>query len=174
MLFLFISRLLNGLNNLLTTLHDRTPTDMAFPRLNAGVPSGLCRVFGVIADGQLPGCRVVRRLVGWCSNPPVSLQKRRCFLIKRRRRLWIVVSVASRVCPRINGGDQRCGLTILRMRAPGMTLFPDAISAWTALPRTQIIPIVSASLPAPHRCALQCCCLTWWWAPSYLTAGGGG
>jgi len=79
---------------------------------------------------------------GWWSYPPVSLQNPLGFLINGEA-LWIVAVALSGVSSIM--GAINFVTTILRMRAPGMTLFRMPIFCWTAL-SAQIIQLIG--LPA--------------------------
>jgi cytochrome c oxidase subunit 1 len=139
MLFLFMFPVLNGLNNLLIPVMIGAP-DMAFPRLNAAA-FWMVPVFGVIlmASFLVPGGPAAS---GWWSYPPVSLQNPLGHLINGEA-LWIVAVALSGVSSIM--GAVNFVTTILRMRAPGMTLMRMPIFCWTAL-SAQTIQLIG--LPA--------------------------
>ncbi|MHA3960071.1 cytochrome c oxidase subunit I [Synechococcus sp. LTW-G] len=126
MLFLFIFPVLNGLNNLLIPTMIGAP-DMAFPRLNA-VAFWLVPIFGsiLIASFFVPGGPAY---AGWWSYPPVSLQNPAGQLFNGEG-LWITAVALSGVSSIM--GAINFVTTILRMRAPGMTLTRMPVFCWTA------------------------------------------
>ena len=126
MLFLFIFPVLNGLNNLLIPTMIGAP-DMAFPRLNA-VAFWLVPVFGtiLIASFFVPGGPAY---AGWWSYPPVSLQNPAGHLFNGEG-LWITAVALSGVSSIM--GAINFVTTILRMRAPGMSLTRMPVFCWTA------------------------------------------
>jgi cytochrome c oxidase subunit 1 len=127
MLFLFIFPVLNGLNNLLIPTMIGAP-DMAFPRLNA-VAFWLVPIFGTLlmASFFVPGGPAYS---GWWSYPPVSTQNPLGHLISGQS-LWIMAVALSGVSSIM--GAINFVTTILRMRAPGMTIWRMPIYCWTAL-----------------------------------------
>ncbi len=139
MLFLFIFPVLNGLNNLLIPCMIGAP-DMAFPKLNAAA-FWLVPVFGVIlmASFLVPGGPASS---GWWSYPPVSLQNPLGHLINGEA-LWILAVALSGISSIM--GAVNFVTTILRMRAPGMTLTRMPIFCWTAF-SAQTIQLIG--LPA--------------------------
>ena len=126
MLFLFIFPVLNGLNNLLIPTMIGAP-DMAFPRLNA-VAFWLVPIFGflLMASFFVPGGPAYS---GWWSYPPVSIQNPVGNLINGQG-MWITAVALSGVSSIM--GAINFVTTILRMRAPGMTLFRMPVYCWTA------------------------------------------
>ncbi|NDF61712.1 MAG: cytochrome c oxidase subunit I, partial [Synechococcaceae bacterium WBB_3_034] len=127
MLFLFIFPVLNGLNNLLIPTMIGAP-DMAFPRLNA-VAFWLVPIFGAVlmASFFVPGGPAY---AGWWSYPPVSIQNPVGHFINGQG-LWITAVALSGVSSIM--GALNFVTTILRMRAPGMTITRMPVYCWTAL-----------------------------------------
>ncbi|MFN5119691.1 MAG: cbb3-type cytochrome c oxidase subunit I [Cyanobacteriota bacterium] len=142
MLFLFLFPILNGFNNLLIPPMIGAP-DMAFPRLNA-LAFWIVPVFGVVlmASFLVPGGPSSS---GWWAYPPVSTQNPLGHFINGQF-LWILAVALSGVSS-IMGAVNFC-TTILRMRAPGMTLFRMPIFCWTALAAQAIqlggLPVLTA------------------------------
>ena len=142
MLFLFLFPILNGFNNLLIPPMIGAP-DMAFPRLNAAA-FWIVPVFGVVlmASFLVPGGPSSS---GWWAYPPVSTQNPLGHFINGQF-LWILAVALSGVSS-IMGAVNFC-TTILRMRAPGMTLFRMPIFCWTALAAQAIqlggLPVLTA------------------------------
>lgn len=127
MLFLFIFPVLNGLNNLLIPTMIGAP-DMAFPRLNTAA-FWLVPVFAILLTVSffIPSGPASS---GWWSYPPVSLQNPLGHLINGEF-LWLLAVALSGVSSIM--GAVNFVTTILRMRAPGMTIWRMPVFCWTAL-----------------------------------------
>ena len=127
MIFLWIIPSQVGLANYLIPLMIGAK-DMAFPKLNA-IAFWIIPVAGIllISSFFLPSGSAQS---GWWSYPPVSLQNPSGNLINGEA-IWLL-SVALLGVSSIMGGVNFV-TTIIRMRAPGMTLFKMPIFVWTIL-----------------------------------------
>jgi cytochrome c oxidase subunit I len=147
MIFLFIFPVLNGFGNYFVPLHIGA-LDMAFPRINALsfwlLPvGGLTILSGFLAKGGAAA-------FGWTNYVPVALQG------KTGEDLWIVgllIVGTSSILGAIN-----FLVTILRLRAPGMTMTRLPIFVWAVLATSLLailaIPVFTAGLLmlfADHR-----------------------
>src|SRR2546422_6514707 len=139
MIFLFIFPVLNGFGNYFVPLHIGA-LDMAFPRINALsfwlLPvGGLTILSGFLAKGGAAAA-------GWTGYPPLSEQ------LGTGQDLWIagliLVGTAS-----ILGGINFVA-TILRMRAPGMTMMRMPGFVWGILATSLLVilaaPVLTAGL----------------------------
>lgn len=127
MIFLWIIPTLAGLANYVVPLMIGA-RDMAFPVLNA-IAFWLIPVGGILLLSSffVPGGTAQ---AGWWSYPPVSIQNPSGYWLNGEF-IWII-SVAILGISSILGGVNFV-TTILRMRAPGMTLFRMPIFVWTIL-----------------------------------------
>lgn len=127
MIFLWIMPSLVGLGNYFVPLMIGAQ-DMAFPRLNAIAfwmipPAGLLLLSSfLLPDGTAQS--------GWWSYPPVSLQHPTGHVINGEL-IWLLSVFLLGVSSIM--GAVNFVTTILRMRAPGMTLFRMPIFVWTVL-----------------------------------------
>lgn len=139
MLFLWTFPVLAGLANYLVPLMIGA-RDMAFPRLNAAA-FWMVPFFGVIlmASFLAPGGPAQ---AGWWSYPPVSLQNPTGALVNGQF-LWLLAVAISGVSSIM--GAVNIVTTIIRMRAPGMTIFRMPMFVWAVL-SAQIIQLFG--LPA--------------------------
>src|SRR5438034_8835255 len=137
MIFLFIFPVLHGFGNFMVPLQVGA-LDMAFPRINALsfwlLPvGGLAILSGFLAKGGAAAA-------GWTSYVPVSVQGR------AGQDLWIVglmiVGTAS-----ILGGINFI-VTILRLRAPGMTMMRLPIFVWSILAQSLLVVLATPVLTA--------------------------
>jgi cytochrome c oxidase subunit 1 len=137
MIFLVIFPMLAGFGNYFVPLHIGA-LDMAFPRINALsfwlLPvGGLTILSGFLAKGGAAAA-------GWTSYVPVSVQGR------AGQDLWIVglliVGTAS-----ILGGINFI-VTILRLRAPGMTMMRLPIFVWSILAQSLLVVLATPVLTA--------------------------
>jgi cytochrome c oxidase subunit 1 len=139
MIFLVIFPLLAGLGNYFVPLQIGA-LDMAFPRINALsfwlLPvGGLTILSGFFAKGGAAAA-------GWTGYPPLSEQ------LGTGQDLWlaglIIVGTAS-----ILGGINFI-VTILRMRAPGMTMMRMPVFTWSILATSLLVilaaPVLTAGL----------------------------
>ncbi|MDP9340835.1 MAG: cytochrome c oxidase subunit I [Actinomycetota bacterium] len=139
MIFLFIFPVLSGFGNYFVPLQIGA-LDMAFPRVNALsfwlLPvGGLSIVGGFLAKGGAVAC-------GWTCFAPLSLQG------KTGEDLWIagllLVGAASIL------GAINFIVTILRMRAPGMSMMRMPIFCWSILATSLLVvlatPVITAGL----------------------------
>lgn len=127
MLFLWTFPVLVGLGNYLVPLMIGA-RDMAFPRLNAAA-FWLVPVVGILmmASFWVPGGPSQS---GWWAYPPVSLQNPTGTLINGQV-LWLLAVAISGVSSIM--GAVNFVTTIVKMRAPGMTLFKMPVFVWTVL-----------------------------------------
>jgi cytochrome c oxidase subunit 1 len=139
MIFLFIFPMLAGFGNYFVPLQIGA-LDMAFPRVNALsfwlLPvGGLSLLGGFLAKGGAVAC-------GWTCFAPLSLQG------KTGTDLWIagllLVGSASIL------GAINFIVTILRMRAPGMSMMRMPIFCWSVLATSLLVvlatPVITAGL----------------------------
>src|SRR6266702_2151919 len=139
MIFLFIFPMLAGFGNYFVPLQIGA-LDMAFPRVNALsfwlLPvGGLTLLLGFLAKGGAPAA-------GWTNFAPLSLQ------LKSGEDLWIagllLVGAASIL------GAINFIVTILRMRAPGMSMMRMPIFCWSVLATSLLVvlatPVITAGL----------------------------
>jgi cytochrome c oxidase subunit 1 len=139
MIFLFIFPVLNGFGNYFVPLHIGA-LDMAFPRINALsfwlLPvGGLTILSGFLAKGGAAAA-------GWTGYAPLSLQA------AAGQDLWIlgllIVGISSLL------GAINFLVTILRLRAPGMTMTRLPIFVWSVLATSLLavlaIPVFTAGL----------------------------
>jgi cytochrome c oxidase subunit I len=135
MIFLVIFPMLAGFGNYFVPLHIGA-LDMAFPRINALsfwlLPvGGLTILSGFLAKGGAAAA-------GWTSYVPLSVQG------KAGQDLWIVglmiVGTSS-----ILGGINFI-VTILRLRAPGMTMMRLPIFVWSILAQSLLIVLATPVL----------------------------
>jgi cytochrome c oxidase subunit 1 len=139
MIFLFVFPILAGFGNYFVPLQIGA-LDMAFPRVNALsfwlLPvGGLTILSGFLAKGGAAAC-------GWTCFAPLSLQG------GTGTDLWIagllLVGVASIL------GAINFIVTILRMRAPGMTMMRMPIFCWSTLATSLLVvlatPVITAGL----------------------------
>src|ERR687897_2173269 len=124
MIFLFVIPMLAGFGNYIVPLHLGAP-DMAFPRINALSFWLLPLGGGLIFSGYLFGGAAAE---GWTAYAPLTSGQ---YGSTPGTDLWIIgltlVGTASIL------GAVNFITTIFKMRAPGMTLFPMPIFAWTVL-----------------------------------------
>ncbi|MGG6295924.1 cytochrome c oxidase subunit I [Leptolyngbya sp. AN02str] len=134
MIFLWIFPSLVGLANYLVPLMIGA-RDMAFPRLNA-IAFWLVPIFGILllSSYALPGGTAQ---AGWWSYPPVSIQDPLNQRINGEV-FWLLAVAISGVSS-IMGGVNFVA-TIMKMRAPGMTLLRMPVYVWTVL-SAQIIQL---------------------------------
>lgn len=127
MLFLWTFPVLVGLGNYLVPLMIGA-RDMAFPRLNAAA-FWLIPIVGVLmlSSFLVPGGPSQS---GWWAYPPVSLQNPTGNLINGQV-LWLLAVALSGVSSIM--GAINFVTTIVKMRAPGMTLFRMPVFVWTVL-----------------------------------------
>jgi cytochrome c oxidase subunit I len=137
MIFLFIFPMLAGFGNYFVPLQIGA-LDMAFPRVNALsfwlLPvGGLSILFGFLVKGGAAAA-------GWTAFAPLSVQG------GSGQDLWIVglaiVGTAS-----ILGGINFI-VTILRMRAPGMTMLRMPIFCWSILATSLLVVLAAPVLTA--------------------------
>ena len=137
MIFLVIFPMLAGFGNYFVPLHIGA-LDMAFPRINALsfwlLPvGGLTILSGFLAKGGAAAA-------GWTSYVPVSVQG------LAGQDLWIagllIVGTAS-----ILGGINFI-VTILRLRAPGMTMMRLPIFVWSILAQSLLVVLATPVLTA--------------------------
>jgi cytochrome c oxidase subunit 1 len=137
MIFLFIFPILAGLGNYFVPLQIGA-LDMAFPRINALsfwlLPvGGLTIVSGFLAKGGAAAA-------GWTSYVPISVQGR------AGQDLWIlgllIVGTSS-----ILGGINFI-VTILRLRAPGMSMTRLPIFVWSVLATSLLVVLATPVLTA--------------------------
>src|SRR6266511_2611917 len=139
MIFLFIFPVLAGFGNYFVPLQIGA-LDMAFPRVNALsfwlLPvGGLLLLGGFVAPGGAAAA-------GWTNFAPLSLQ------LKTGEDLWIagllLVGAASIL------GAINFIVTILRMRAPGMSMLRMPIFCWSILATSLLVvlatPVITAGL----------------------------
>jgi cytochrome c oxidase subunit 1 len=141
MIFVFIIPILAGFGNYVVPLQIGAP-DMAFPRINAMslwmLPlAGSLLLLGFVTGGAAAA--------GWTSYPPLS-EDRPLASVGSGQDLWIVGLVligTSSILGAIN-----FLVTIFKMRAPGMTLFP--ILVWTVLVTSVLVlmatPVITSAL----------------------------
>ena len=141
MIFWVIIPFLAAIGNYVVPLMIGAP-DMAFPRINAlsfwMVPfSGLVAVSGFLLGGAADA--------GWTAYPPVSSIK---FSPGPGMNLWIVAVMLVGTSSIL--GAVNFMVTILRMRAPGMTLFRMPILTWTVLVTSVLVlmgtPVLTSAL----------------------------
>ena len=127
MIFLWIFPANVGLANYLIPLMIGAK-DVAFPVLNA-IAFWLVPTFGILLllSFFLPSGTAQ---AGWWSYPPVSIQNPSGHLINGQF-VWLLAVAISGISS-IMGGVNFV-TTIVRMRAPGMTLFRMPVYAWTIL-----------------------------------------
>jgi cytochrome c oxidase subunit 1 len=137
MIFLFIFPTLAGFGNYFVPLQIGA-LDMAFPRVNALsfwlLPvGGLTILSGFLAKGGAAAA-------GWTNFAPLSLQ------LKTGEDLWIVglliVGMASIL------GAINFIVTILRMRAPGMSMMRMPIFCWSTLATSLLVVLAAPVLTA--------------------------
>jgi cytochrome c oxidase subunit 1 len=137
MIFLFIFPILAGLGNYFVPLQIGA-LDMAFPRINALsfwlLPvGGLTIVSGFLAKGGAAAA-------GWTSYVPISVQGR------AGQDLWIlgllIIGTSS-----ILGGINFI-VTILRLRAPGMSMTRLPIFVWSVLATSLLVVLATPVLTA--------------------------
>jgi cytochrome c oxidase subunit I len=137
MIFLFIFPILSGFGNYFVPLQIGA-LDMAFPRVNALsfwlLPvGGLAILTGFLAKGGAAAC-------GWTCFAPLSLQ------LGPGADLWIlgllVVGTASIL------GAINFIVTILRMRAPGMTMMRMPVFCWSTLATSLLVVLATPVLTA--------------------------
>jgi len=139
MIFLFIFPVLAGFGNYFVPLQIGA-LDMAFPRVNA-LSFWLLPVGGLLLLGGFaaPGGAAA---AGWTNFAPLSLQ------LKTGEDLWIagllLVGAASIL------GAINFIVTILRMRAPGMSMLRMPIFCWSILATSLLVvlatPVITAGL----------------------------
>ncbi|HMC36640.1 MAG TPA: cbb3-type cytochrome c oxidase subunit I, partial [Actinomycetota bacterium] len=139
MIFLFIFPVLNGFGNYFVPLHIGA-LDMAFPRINALsfwlLPvGGLTILSGFLTKGGAAAA-------GWTGYVPLSVQAR------GGQDLWIaglLIVGTSSILGAIN-----FIVTILRLRAPGMSMLRVPIFVWSVLATSLLavlaIPVFTAGL----------------------------
>jgi cytochrome c oxidase subunit 1 len=127
MIFLWIIPTLVGLANYLVPLMIGA-RDMAFPVLN-GIAFWIIPPAGMLllSSFLLPSGTAQ---AGWWSYPPVSIQNPSTHLLNGQL-VWLL-SIVMLGISSIMGGVNFV-TTIVRMRAPGMTLFRMPIFVWTVL-----------------------------------------
>ena len=137
MIFLVILPLLSGFGNYFVPLQIGA-LDMAFPRVNAAsfwlLPvGGLAIVAGYLAKGGAAAA-------GWTNYVPLSLQE------GTGEDLWIlgllIVGTSSLL------GAINFIVTVLRLRAPGMTMVRVPIFTWATLTTSVLIVLAVPSLTA--------------------------
>src|SRR5919198_2235022 len=137
MIFLVIFPMLAGFGNYLVPLHIGA-LDMAFPRINALsfwlLPvGGLSILSGFLAKGGAAAA-------GWTGYVPLSVQG------KTGQDLWLlgllIVGTSS-----ILGGINFI-VTILRLRAPGMTMMRLPVFVWSVLAQSLLVVLATPVLTA--------------------------
>src|SRR6266571_1505014 len=143
MIFLFVMPMFSGFANFVMPLMIGAP-DVAFPRINAlsywMVPiAGLLMMSGFLVKGGAAAA-------GWTGYAPLSEQS--AALGEKGQDLWIVALIliaASSLLGAIN-----FIATIMKMRAPGMTMFRLPIFVWNTLVTSLLgllaIPVLAAGL----------------------------
>jgi cytochrome c oxidase subunit I len=143
MIFLFVMPMFSGFANFLMPLMIGAP-DVAFPRINAlsywMVPAaGLIMMSGFLVKGGAAAA-------GWTGYAPLSEQTAQ--LGQKGQDLWIVGLVIIAAASLL--GSINFITTILKMRAPGMTMFRMPIFVWNTLVTSLLgllaIPVLSAAL----------------------------
>ncbi len=139
MLFLFVIPLWAGFGNYLVPLMIGA-RDMAFPRINALsywlLPIGGILMFaGFLVDGGAASA-------GWTAYSPLART------LGPGMDLWIIAVIILGISSTI--GAANFIVTILRMRAPGMTMFRMPIFCWTVLVTAVLqllaTPVLAAAL----------------------------
>jgi cytochrome c oxidase subunit 1 len=139
MIFLFIFPMLAGFANYFVPLQIGA-LDMAFPRINALsfwlLPvGGLTILSGLVAKGGAAAA-------GWTSYVPIAIQG------KTGQDLWLVGLMILGTSS-ILGGINFI-VTILRMRAPGMTMMRLPVFSWSVLATSLLVvlatPVITAGL----------------------------
>jgi cytochrome c oxidase subunit 1 len=139
MIFLFIFPMLAGFANYIVPLQIGA-LDMAFPRINALsfwlLPvGGLTILSGLLAKGGAAAA-------GWTSYVPVAIQG------KTGQDLWLVGLMILGTSS-ILGGINFI-VTILRMRAPGMTMMRLPVFSWSVLATSLLVvlatPVITSGL----------------------------
>jgi cytochrome c oxidase subunit 1 len=139
MIFLFIFPMLAGFANYFVPLQIGA-LDMAFPRINALsfwlLPvGGLTILSGLLAKGGAAAA-------GWTSYVPIAIQG------KTGQDLWLVGLMILGTSS-ILGGINFI-VTILRMRAPGMTMMRLPVFSWSVLATSLLVvlatPVITAGL----------------------------
>jgi cytochrome c oxidase subunit 1 len=143
MIFLFVMPMFSGFANYLVPLMIGAP-DVAFPRINAlsfwMVPvAGLIMLSGFLVKGGAAAA-------GWTGYVPLSEQSAQ--LGEKGQDLWIVALVIIAAASLL--GSINFIATILKMRAPGVTMFRLPIFVWNTLVTSLLgllaIPVLSAGL----------------------------
>jgi cytochrome c oxidase subunit I len=143
MIFLFVMPMFSGFANFLVPLMIGAP-DVAFPRINAlsfwMVPvAGLVMISGFLVKGGAAAA-------GWTGYAPLSEQSAQ--LGEKGQDLWIVALIIIAAASLL--GSINFITTILKMRAPGMTMFRMPIFVWNTLVTSLLgllaIPVLSAGL----------------------------
>jgi cytochrome c oxidase subunit 1 len=143
MIFLFVMPVFSGFANYVMPLMIGAP-DVAFPRINAlsfwMVPAaGLIMLSGFLVKGGAAAA-------GWTSYTTLSEQSAQ--LGEHGQDLWIVGLVIIAAASLL--GSINFITTILKMRAPGMTMFRMPIFVWNTLVTSLLgllaIPVLSAAL----------------------------
>ena len=145
MIFFVIIPLLTGaFGNFLIPLQIGAP-DMAFPKLNmfgywAMVPAIVCVVMAFLAEGGGPAA-------GWTAYPPLSTLTSAAPGSMSAQTWWLLALTwvgASSMMGAVNYAT-----TIVKMRAPGMTLFRMPLSIWglfiSALLQLFALPVLTAA-----------------------------
>ena len=139
MLFLFVIPVWAGFGNYFVPLQIGA-LDMAFPRINAlsfwlVPPAGLLMFAGFLMNGGSAAA-------GWTAYSPLSRQT------GTGMDLWIIAVLILGVSSTI--GAANFLVTMIRMRAPGMTMFRMPIFCWTmlitALLQLLATPVLAAAL----------------------------
>lgn len=145
MIFFVIIPLLTGaFGNFLIPLMTGAP-DMAFPKLNmfgywAMVPAIVCAVMGFLAEGGAAAA-------GWTAYPPLSTVTSAAPGSLSGQTWWLMalfwVGVSSMM------GAVNYATTIVKMRAPGMTMFRLPLTIWglfiSALLQLFALPVLTAA-----------------------------
>jgi cytochrome c oxidase subunit 1 len=143
MIFLFVMPMFSGFANFLVPLMIGAP-DVAFPRINAlsfwMVPvAGLIMLSGFLIKGGAAAA-------GWTGYTPLSEQSAQLGL--KGQDLWIVALIIIAAASLL--GSINFIVTIMKMRAPGMTMFRMPIFVWNTLVTSLLgllaIPVLSAGL----------------------------
>ncbi|MBI2766495.1 MAG: cytochrome c oxidase subunit I [Chloroflexi bacterium] len=139
MLFLFIIPVWAGFGNYIVPLQIGA-ADMAFPRINALSfwllpPAGLLMFSGFLVNGGAASA-------GWTAYSPLART------LGPGMDVWIIAVILLGVSSTI--GAANFLVTMLRMRAPGMTMFRMPIFCWTifvtALLQLLATPVLAAAL----------------------------
>ncbi|HEV3232761.1 MAG TPA: cytochrome c oxidase subunit I [Candidatus Dormibacteraeota bacterium] len=146
MIFLFVIPMWSGFGNYFVPLQIGA-RDMAFPRINAFsywmLPLGAAVIFSGFAVGKSGSCPGGAGSAGWTAYVPLAEKAYSCSL---GQDLWIVglhiIGIASML------GGINFVVTILNMRAPGMSLFRMPLFTWSQLITAFLVVLASPFLAA--------------------------